>query len=95
MGNFGIFDTAEQRDAFNALCDEMLAKQAETLKVIGIKDADDMSEKFGLLCNLYETIYHCDGDLEDEYGEMLPMTSDEARAFADKVFQIMYGGAWR
>jgi hypothetical protein len=95
MGNFGIFDTAQQRDAFNAWCHEKLAAEAETLKVIGIKDADDMSEKFGLLCSLYETIIHCDGDLEDENGEMLLLTSPDARAFADKVFEIMYGGAWR
>ena len=87
-GKFGMFDTAEERDAFVAERDRVIAAEAEALKGIGITSADDLVEKYGALCHLYMTgEVPGPGDLQH--------TSDEARAFADGVLEIMYGGPWR
>ena len=94
MTKYGAFNTEQERDAFVAWRDRTLADEAERLKGIGITGADDLADKFTRLCNLYETICHT-GELEDEDGEMLPLTSDNARAFATRVLEIMYGGPWR
>jgi hypothetical protein len=45
-------------------------------------------KKYGALCHLYMTgEVPGPGDLQH--------TSDEARAFADGVLEIMHGGPWR
>jgi hypothetical protein len=87
-GKFGMFDTAEERDAFVAERDRAIAAEAEALKDIGITSADDLVEKYGALCHLYMTgEVPGPGDIQH--------TSDEAREFADGVLEIMHGGPWR
>jgi hypothetical protein len=87
-GKFGMFDTEEERDAFVAERDRLIAAEAEALKDIGITSADDLVKKYGALCHLYMTgEVPGPGDLQH--------TSDEARAFADGVLEIMHGGPWR
>jgi hypothetical protein len=83
-----MFKTAEERDAWVAQRDRVIAAEAETLKGIGITGADDFVEKYGALCHLYMTgEVPGPGDLQH--------TSDEARSFADGVLEIMHGGPWR
>jgi hypothetical protein len=84
----GVFDSEAERIAFNELVERTQAEEAEHLKGVGITSVDDLNEKYGQLCNLWET------------GEILGpgdigLTSDEAREFADKVLIIMNGGPWR
>ena len=87
-GKFGMFDTAEERDAFVAWRDQKIADEAETLKGIGITGPDDFVAKYGALCHLYMTgEVPGPGDIQH--------TSDEAREFADGVLEIMHGGPWR
>jgi hypothetical protein len=87
-GKFGMFDTEEERDAFVAEHARLIAAGAEALKDIGITSADDLVKKYGALCHLYMTgEVPGPGDLQH--------TSDEARAFADGVLEIMHGGPWR
>jgi hypothetical protein len=93
MGEYGAFNTEQERDEWVAERDRAIAEEAERLKGIGITGADDLAAKYADLCNLYETVYHT-GETE-VHGEMLPLTSDSARAFADKVLEIMHGGPWR
>jgi hypothetical protein len=88
-GKFGMFDTEAERDAFVAERDRRLAEEAEELKGIGIKNADDLVSKYSALCDLYERIRH-DMDPVADPDDVL-MTSDEARAFADRVLEIMQG----
>jgi hypothetical protein len=87
-GKFGMFDTAEERDAWVAQRDRAIADEAATLAHIGITSADDLVEKYGALCHLYMTgEVPGPGDLQH--------TSDEARMFADGVLEIMHGEPWR
>jgi hypothetical protein len=89
-GKFGMFDTEAERDAFVAERDANLARQAERLQGIGIKDADDLVAKYAALCDLFEGLpwrQHGPG-LDD--GDFL-LTSDEAREAADRVLEIMQG----
>ena len=88
-GKFGMFDTEAERDAWVAERDRRLALEAEQLKVIGIKDADDLASKYSALCDLYERVRH-DMDLTAGPDDFL-MTSDEARAAANRVLEIMQG----
>jgi hypothetical protein len=88
-GKFGIFSTEAERDAWVAERDRRIALEAEQLKDIGIKDADDLISKYSALCDLYERVRH-DMDLTPEPGDVL-MTSDEARAAANRVLEIMTG----
>lgn len=86
--SFGMFDTAEERDAWVAQRDRVIAAEAAALKGIGITSADDLVEKYGALCHLWMTgEVPGPGDLQH--------TSDDARAFADGVLEIMHGGPWR
>ena len=86
--SFGMFETAEERDAWVAQRDRVIAAEAEALKGIGITSADDLVEKYGALCHLYMTgEVPGPGDLQH--------TSDDARMFADGVLEIMHGGPWR
>jgi hypothetical protein len=86
--SFGMFETEEERDAWVAWRDRTIAAEAETLKGIGITGPDDFVAKYSALCHLYMT-----GEVPGE-GEVMH-TSDEARAFADGVLEIMHGGPWR
>jgi hypothetical protein len=88
-GQFGMFPDRETRDAWVAERDRLIAAEAATLAGIGITGSEDLCTKYGYLCHLYET-----GELPQP-GEFGLLTSDEARAFADKVLTIMYGGPWR
>jgi acetyl esterase/lipase len=88
MGKFGMFDTAEERDAFVAERDRLIAEEAAALAHIGITGPDDLVAKYSALCHLYEAGW------VPEPGEILS-TSDEAREFADRVLVIKHGGAWR
>ena len=87
-GKFGMFDTEAERDAWVAERDRRLAEEAEELKGIGIKDADDLVSKYSALCDLYERVLH-GMDLTADPDFL--MTSDEARAAADRVLEIMQG----
>jgi hypothetical protein len=91
-GKFGMFDTEAERDAFVAERDRLLALEAERLKGVGIKDADDLCRKYGELCDLFERVLH-GYDLDDDAD--FEMTSDYAREAADRVLEIMHGGPWR
>ena len=87
-GKFGMFDTEAERDAWVAERDRRIALEAEQLKGIGIKDADDLVSKYSALCDLYERVRHgMDLDADPDF----LMTSDEARAAADRVLEIMQG----
>ena len=87
-GPFGMFDTAEERDAWVAERDRVIAAEAEALKGIGITSTDDLVKKYGSLCHLYMTgEVPGPGDLQH--------TSDDARRFADGVLEIMHGAPWR
>lgn len=86
-GQFGMFDTEAERDAWVAERDRRIALEAEQLKGIGIKDADDLVSKYAALCDLYERARH-GMDLTADPDDVL-MTSDEARAAANRVLEIM------
>ena len=88
-GQFGMFPGRETRDAWVALRDRQIAAEAATLARVGITGPGDLCTKYGHLCHLYET-----GELPQP-GEFGLLTSDEARAFADKVLTIMHGAPWR
>jgi hypothetical protein len=90
---FGMFDSAAERDAWVARRDAALAQEAAGLRHIGIADADDLAAKYGELCDLFERTWH-GLDLTPEPGD-ISLTSDEARAAADRVLEIMNGGPWR
>lgn len=92
-GKFGMFDTEAERDAWVAERDRLIDLEAGQLKDVGIKDADDLCGKYGALCDLFERIYH-GWDLVPAPDDP-KMTSDEARAAADRVLEIMHGGPWR
>ena len=85
---FGMFDTAEERDAWVAERDRKIAADAATLAHIGITGADDFVEKYAALCHLYMT-----GEVPGP--DDVIFTGDEARMFADGVLEIMHGGPWR
>jgi hypothetical protein len=70
-----------------------LAAEAETLKHIGITGPDDLAGKYAELCDLYERTV-CK-DFAESMPEGLKLTSDDARAFADRVLEIMHGGPYR
>jgi hypothetical protein len=88
-GQFGMFPDRESRDAWVAQRDREIDAEAATLAHIGIAGPDDLCDKYGYLCHLYET-----GELPQP-GEIGLLTSDDARAFADKMLVIMHGGPWR
>lgn len=87
-GKFGMFETAEERDAWVAQRDRLIAAEAETLKGAGITGPGDFVAKYAALCHLYMT-----GEVPGE--DEVTLSSDEARAFADGVLEIMHGGPWR
>jgi hypothetical protein len=86
-GKFGMFDTEAERDAFVAERDRRIVQRAEQLKDIGIKDADDFVSKYGQLCELFESFRHGRSLNDDDF----LLTSDEARAAANRVLEIMQG----
>ena len=90
-GKFGMFETEAERDAWVAERDRRLAEEAEELKGIGIKNADDLVSKYSALCDLYEHVraWHGMDPVTDPFEVLL--TSDDARAFADRVLEIMQG----
>lgn len=88
-GKYGMFDTEAERDAWVAERDQRIADDALRLKGIGIKDAADLADKYGELCDLFERVIH-GWDLVPGCDDPR-MTSDEARAAANRVLEIMQG----
>jgi hypothetical protein len=89
-GKYGMFDTEAERDAWVAERDRGIAEEAALLKPIGIKDAKDLVDKYSALCDLFERVRH-DWGLVPEDDDPL-VTSDVARAAANRVLEIMQGG---
>lgn len=87
-GPFGMFGDEAERDEWVAQRDAAIAAEAARCSRAGITDAEDLATKYGALCDLFERAWH-GLPLTPGPGDF-SMTSDEARAAADRML-----GPWR
>jgi hypothetical protein len=92
-GPFGMFGGEAEHDEWVAQRDAAIAAEATRWSRAGITDAEDLATKYSALCDLFERAWH-GLPLTPGPGD-IGMTSDEARAEADRMLGIMNGGPWR
>ena len=92
-GPFGMFGGEAEHDEWVAQRDAAIAAEAARCSRTGITDAEDLATKYSALRDLAERAWH-GLPLTPGPGDF-SMTSDEARAAADRMLGIMNGGPWR